>query len=99
MQETKSQRQNREKAWRLLRARLYERQLEEQRAAEAQQRSAQIGSGGRAKRIRTYRWKDNVAVDHRLGESFPLQSVMAGELGAVTDALAKQETAQRLESL
>jgi peptide chain release factor 1 len=99
MQETKSQRQNREKAWRLLRARLYERQLEEQRAAEAQQRSSQIGSAGRAERIRTYRWKDNIAVDHRLGASFPLQSVMAGELGPLTEELAKQETARRLEML
>lgn len=99
MQETKSQRQNREKAWRLLRARLYERQLEEQRAAEAQQRSAQIGNAGRAERIRTYRWKDNIAVDHRLGESFSLQSVMSGDLTPLTGALAKQETARRLELL
>jgi peptide chain release factor 1 len=99
MQETKSQRQNREKAWRLLRARLFEAELERRRAAEAEQRSAQIGSAGRAERIRTYRWKDNIAVDHRLGESFSLQSVMAGDLGDLTTQLQQQETARRLEAL
>ena len=99
MQETKSQHQNREKAWRLLRARLYERQLEEQRAIEAEARSAQIGSGGRAERIRTYRWKESIAVDHRLNESFPLSATMSGELGPLTEALRDQETARRLERL
>ncbi|MEM8834374.1 MAG: PCRF domain-containing protein [Planctomycetota bacterium] len=99
MQETKSQAQNREKAWRLLRARLYERQLAEKRAAEAEARSAQIGAGGRAERIRTYRYKDGIAVDHRLGESFALQGVLAGGLDELVRALQAHETARRLESL
>jgi peptide chain release factor 1 len=99
MQETKSQAQNREKAWRLLRARLYERQLAEQRAKEAAERSAQIGSGGRAERIRTYRYKDNIAVDHRLNESFSLQSTLAGDLDPLVNMLNEQQTARRLAAL
>ena len=96
MQETKSQAQNREKAWRLLRARLYERQLQEQRAAEAAARSSQIGTGGRAERIRTYRYKDGIAVDHRLGTSFNLQTTLDGDLDSVVEALIRAETARRL---
>ncbi|MFG0292945.1 MAG: PCRF domain-containing protein [Phycisphaerales bacterium JB050] len=99
MQETKSQQQNREKAWRLLRARLYERELERKRQEEAAARNQQIGSGGRAERIRTYRWKDSIAVDHRLNESFPLTSTMAGDLDPIVEALERMETQRRLEAL
>ena len=99
MQETKSQQQNREKAWRLLRARLYERELAERRAAEARERSEQIGSGGRAERIRTYRYKDAIAVDHRLGESFPLDRTLAGELAPLAEALARRELERRVAAL
>ncbi len=99
MQETKSQTQNREKAWRLLRARLYERRLQEQRQAEAEARNTQIGSGGRAERIRTYRWKDNIAVDHRLNESYNLQQTLAGNMEPLVNALIQQETARRLAEL
>lgn len=99
MQETKSQAQNREKAWRLLRARLYELELAKQRAAESAQRLAQIGSGDRSERIRTYRYKENQAVDHRLNEAFGLQEVLAGDLDALARALEERETARRLESL
>jgi peptide chain release factor 1 len=99
MQETKSQTQNREKAWRLLRARLYEAELQRKREEEARARSEQIGGGGRAERIRTYRWKDNIAVDHRLGESFPLERTMAGDLAPVVALLTEMETARRLAAL
>ncbi|MEM6756429.1 MAG: PCRF domain-containing protein, partial [Planctomycetota bacterium] len=80
MQETKSQAQNRQKAWQLLRARLYERQLEEANKERADARSAMIGTGGRSERIRTYRYKDNIAVDHRLSQSFNLQTLLNGDL-------------------
>jgi len=99
MQETKSQAQNKEKAWRLLRARLYERQLQEQREKEAAARSEQIGSGGRAERIRTYRYKDGIAVDHRLNESFSLEKTLAGDLAPIIAGLREQETARRLAAL
>ena len=99
MQETKSQRQNKEKAWRLLRARLYELELERQRQERADQRSGQVGSAGRAERIRTYRFKDGFAVDHRLGEQFNLHKLLAGDLGQLTEALERREIQARLEAL
>jgi peptide chain release factor 1 len=99
MQETRSQQQNREKAYRLLRARLYDRQLAETRAKEAAARNAQIGSGDRSERIRTYRWKESVVVDHRLEESFALQPVMAGEMDAMIKRLVDAEIARRLETV
>ncbi|MEQ9616622.1 MAG: PCRF domain-containing protein [Phycisphaerales bacterium] len=99
MQETKSQSTNREKAWRILRARVYEIELQRQRAEEAAARNEQIGTGGRAERIRTYRYKDNMAVDHRVNESFSLQQVLAGKLDEVVGALVERETARRLANL
>jgi len=99
MQETRSQGQNREKAWKLMRARLFERQQAEAHAERAQARSNMIGSGGRAEKIRTYRWKENVVVDHRVNESFNLGTVMAGGLQPVIDSLAKMDVAQRLAAL
>ena len=99
MQETKSQKQNREKAWRLLRARLFERQLADQAASRQAERSAQIGTAARSERIRTYRFKDNLAVDHRLGESFGLEGMLAGGLEGVVERLRAWETARRLEAL
>ncbi len=99
MQEAKSQRQNRDKAWRLLRARLYDMELARQRAERAKERSAQIGAGGRAERIRTYRYKESIVVDHRLGESFNLEKTLAGDLDDLLSALKKQDVAERLAAL
>jgi peptide chain release factor 1 len=99
MQDTKSQSQNREKAWKLLRARLYELQKAEADAERAQQRNSMIGSGSRAEKIRTYRAKENLAVDHRLGSSFNLERILSGELQPIVDALIELETAQRLADL
>lgn len=100
MQESKSQQQNRIKAWQLLRARVYERVQAEQSAERAKTRSQMIGAGARSERIRTYRFKDNLVVDHRLtGESFNLQTLLAGDLDALNGALVAQDRAQRLAAL
>ncbi len=99
MQESKSQAQNRQKAWQLLRARVYDHYQRLKDAERAENRSKMIGSGDRSERIRTYRWKDNLVVDHRLGESFNLQSVLAGELNPIVDALTALDKAQRLAAL
>jgi len=100
MQESKSQQQNRQKAWQLLRARVYEVERQKKDAQRAQQRSAMIGTGGRSERVRTYRYKDNLVVDHRLeGRNFNLQSVMAGEMDELIAALVAQDRAQRLAAL
>ena len=99
MQESKSQQMNRQKAMQLLRARLYERQRAAADAARAAERSAMIGTGGRSERVRTYRWKDGIAVDHRLSQSFNLQTVLAGDLDPLTDALMAEDRARRLAAL
>jgi peptide chain release factor 1 len=99
MQESKSQAQNREKAWKLLRTRVYDRMQQEKDAERAESRSKMIGSAQRSERIRTYRWKENIAVDHRLGDSFNLQTVLAGELDGLVEALIAQDRAQRLAAL
>ncbi|HWB20541.1 MAG TPA: PCRF domain-containing protein [Phycisphaerales bacterium] len=102
MQETKSQGQNRTKAWQLLRARLYERQRVELHAQRSQQRNAMIGSADRAEKIRTYRYKENLVVDHRLegsAASFNLAEVLAGNLQPIIDQLIERDTAERLAAL
>ena len=99
MQESKSQHQNREKAWRLLKARVFEIEQARQRAERDETRAAMIGTGGRSERIRTYRYKDNLAVDHRLGESFNLGRVLAGELDPIVEKLVAWDRAQRLAAL
>ena len=99
MQDTKSQAQNRQMAWRLLRARLYEQQKAKVEAERAEVRSSMIGSASRAEKIRTYRFKENLVVDHRLKSTFNLGEVMQGRLGPLVDALIEQETARRLAEL
>jgi peptide chain release factor 1 len=99
MQDTKSQSQNREKAWKLLRARLFERQKAEQEAERAESRSQMIGSGSRAEKIRTYRYKENLVVDHRISASFNLGEVMNGKMQPMIEGLIEHDTAQRLAAL
>ena len=99
IQDTKSQSQNREIAWRILRARLYEQQKAKADAERADARNSMIGSGDRAEKIRTYRFKDNIVVDHRLKNSFNLGEIMQGRLDPMVAALIEQETARRLEAL
>lgn len=99
MQESKSQAQNRQKAMQLMRARVYERMQAEKDAQYAQERSKMIGTGGRSERIRTYRWKDNMVVDHRLSRSFNLQNYMSGALDDLIEALIAEDRAQRLAAL
>ena len=99
MQDTKSQHQNRTLAWQLLRARLHEHHRSQAEAERAEQRSAMIGNAARGERIRTYRYKDNLAVDHRVNESFNLQTVLTGDLDPMITALIEHDKAQRLAAL
>jgi peptide chain release factor 1 len=99
MQESKSQRQNKEKAWRLLRARLYEIERAKKQAEREAERRGQIGAGGRSERIRTYRYKDNQAVDHRLNGSFNLQAILSGDHATLTEALRRLEIERRLSEM
>jgi peptide chain release factor 1 len=99
MQDEKSQLQNREKAMRVLRARLYERELAEQQAKVAAERKAQVGSGERSEKIRTYNFPQGRVTDHRIKlTSHNIEGVLAGGLSEFTEALAAEEKRQRLEA-
>ena len=99
MQDEKSQLQNREKAMRVLRACLYERELERQRAEIAADRRAQVGTGERSEKIRTYNYPQGRVTDHRVKvSSHDLEGVLAGGLAPFTDALAAEEKRARLEA-
>jgi len=99
MQDEKSQLQNRERAMRVLRARLYERALAEQQAALAASRLAQVGTGERAEKIRTYNFPEKRVTDHRIGlRLHNLDSILMGEMDELTDALQDDEKRRRLES-
>jgi len=98
MQDERSQLQNREKAMRVLRARLYESQRERQAAEQAAARSAQVGTGARAEKIRTYNFPQSRVTDHRIGlTAHNLQQVLEGDLFAFTDALRAAGIQARLQ--
>jgi len=99
MQDEKSQLQNREKAMRVLRARLYERALAEQQAAAAADRRAQVGTGDRAEKIRTYNYGERRVTDHRIKlTTHNLDAVLEGDLEEFTDALNADERRRGLEA-
>jgi peptide chain release factor 1 len=99
MQDEKSQLQNRDKAMRVLRARLLEKQIEEQRAQIASERKAQVGSGERAEKVRTYNFPQGRVTDHRIKHtSHNLDGVRNGELEEFTNALSAEEKRRRLEA-
>ncbi len=99
MQDEKSQLQNREKAMRVLRARLLEREIAAQQAEQAQSRRSQVGTGERAEKVRTYHFPQDRVTDHRVkltrGE---VQRVLGGELDEFTAALEAEEKRLKLEA-
>jgi peptide chain release factor 1 len=105
MTEHKSQSQNKERAWALLRATLYERERSKQHAAQMSSRKAMMGSGDRSQRIRTYNFPQNRCTDHRLGgegggeKNFNLDQIIAGNLDPLIAALMELDKQQRLENL
>ena len=96
-QDEKSQLQNKEKAFRILRARLYSMEMERRQAELAGERRSQVGSGGRSEKIRTYNFKDNRVTDHRIGLTIRrLPQVLEGDLDDFIEGLAAKEIAERL---
>jgi peptide chain release factor 1 len=97
MQDEKSQLQNKDKAMRVLRARLYERELERQRAELDATRRSQIGTGERAEKIRTYNFPENRLTDHRVKLTVhQLDRILQGELDEFTEALATDDRRRTL---
>ena len=98
MQDEKSQLQNRERAMKLLRAKLYEAELQRQQAALSAERKSQVGTGDRAEKIRTYNFPQRRVTDHRINFSVHnLDQVLAGEPDELTNALQDAEKRSRLE--
>ena len=95
----RSQLQNRERAMEILRAKLYERKLAEANAQERSVRLAQVGSGDRSEKIRTYNYKDSRTTDHRLGKNFSLEPVLNGQLHDVIGACIAADQSRQLEEL
>ena len=99
MQDEKSQLQNRDKAMRVLRARLYEAALAEQQAELAADRRSQVGTGDRAEKIRTYNFPDRRVTDHRIKLTVHnLDAALQGELDELTEGLQSDEKRRRLEA-
>ena len=95
----RSQLQNRERALEILRAKLLEMEIAAANAKERSARLAQVGTGDRSEKIRTYNYKDNRTTDHRLGLNFPLEPILAGELEGIIDACIAEEQKIQMEQL
>jgi peptide chain release factor 1 len=97
-QEERSQLQNKERAKQILRAKLYQLELERQQQKLADEKKAQVGTGDRSEKIRTYNFKDNRVTDHRLNQNFSLQQILEGEMDKLVEASILTEQEQRLKS-
>ena len=98
-QTERSQIKNKEKAFKILRTRLYDLKLKEKEEAEGAERKNKIGTGDRSEKIRTYNYPQNRITDHRIGLTLMcLDRVMDGELGMVIDALINENQKRELES-
>ncbi len=99
MQDEKSQLQNKNKAMRVLRARLYEAERERRQAEIAATRKAQVGTGERAEKIRTYNFPENRLTDHRIKlTTHRLDQILEGDLEEYTEALQAEERRRALEA-
>lgn len=95
----RSQLKNKELAMKMLMAKLYDIENEKREAEERARRGDQIGSGGRSEKIRTYNWKDSRVSDHRLGQNYPLQGFLGGEVGQIIDGLIAKDQEMKLKQL
>ena len=97
-QTERSQIKNKEKAFKILKTRLYDLKLREKEEAEGAVRRSKIGTGDRSEKIRTYNYPQNRLTDHRIGfTSMNLDRIMDGDLGVVIDALVNEDQKRKLE--
>ncbi|WP_298613505.1 peptide chain release factor 1 [uncultured Thermosynechococcus sp.] len=97
--EERSQLKNKERAFQILRAKLYEMKLREQQEAITSMRRSQVGTGDRSEKIRTYNYKDDRVTDHRLGQNFSLSSVLEGDLEPIIQACIARDQQEQLAQL
>lgn len=97
--EERSQKQNRERALQILRAKLYDMELQKQQQEIYQRRKMQVGTGDRSEKIKTYNYKDNRITDHRLNQNFGLTFALEGDLDPVIEACIAEDQRQQLQSL
>ncbi len=98
-QDERSQHKNREKALKVLRSRLYDRMMEEQTESIASDRRAQVGTGDRSERIRTYNFPQGRVTDHRIGLTlYKIEQIMNGDIDEIIDALTTYYRAEMLKS-
>ncbi|MRH43980.1 peptide chain release factor 1 [Aquibacillus halophilus] len=100
MQDEKSQIKNKEKAMKILRARIYDKFQQEAQAEYDQTRKSAVGTGDRSERIRTYNFPQNRVTDHRIGLTIQkLDQILEGKMGEIIDALIVEEQANKMEQL
>ena len=98
-QDEKSQIKNKDKAFKVLRARLYDMKMQEQHDELAEERKSQIGSGDRSERIRTYNFPQGRVSDHRIGLTiYKLESFLDGDIDEVVDALITSDQAEKMKN-
>jgi len=98
-QDERSQHKNRERAMKILRARLYEQEQEKLRSQVAADRRAQVGTGDRSERIRTYNFPQGRVTDHRIGLTlYRIESIMNGDLDELVEALITADRAEKLKA-
>ncbi|KAL7526394.1 hypothetical protein ACHAWF_001748 [Thalassiosira exigua] len=95
----RSQLKNKDLAMKMLLGKLYDIENEKREAEERARRGDQIGTGGRSEKIRTYNWKDSRVSDHRLGQNFPLQGFLGGDVGPIIDGLVARDQEAKLRRL
>jgi len=99
-QDERSQLKNREKAMKILKSRLLEKEREKREAEEAAARKLQVGTGERSEKIRTYNFPQSRVTDHRVGVSlYKIDAVMDGDIDEIIDALTAADNAERLRNL
>jgi peptide chain release factor 1 len=95
----RSQLKNKELAMKMLMSKLYDMENEKREMEERARRGSQVGTGGRSEKIRTYNWKDSRCSDHRLGQNFPLQQFLNGQIADLHDEMIAKDQEERLRYL
>ena len=97
-QDEKSQIKNKDKAFKVLRSRLYDMKLQEQNAEISAERRSQVGSGDRSERIRTYNFPQGRVTDHRIGMTiYKLDSFLDGEIDEIVDGLITNDQTEKMK--